>query len=289
MPFISKKKQELEAKIIQKSVEFRERDNINEAINCHYELLHKLYLTNTLYFKTISKANRFIIGSAILGIYYTRNGCTFKDIKRFCITNDLLSINALASFLLFLRVGGRLEVYRDESDKRKLNYKPTAKALTEAKEMINTMLIPCAMLSANDRFNLDYYQNDQNFVPAFFKSYAGITLNRIFIHDMVPGSDVFLSRDGGHMIMFNLYLESVKQKTLDVNYNFLKASFSCGVSRSHIRRCLQAAEQKQLLTMVENQHIVSLTPAFIQLVKDYFALYLASVKHGLTGMQAEDE
>ncbi|KOC89281.1 hypothetical protein [Winslowiella iniecta] len=285
MPFISKKKLELETKIIQKSIEFRERDNINEAIKRHYELLHKLYLTNPLYFKTIFKANRFIIGSAILGIYYTRNGSTFKDIKKFCIANDLLSINALDSFLLFLRVGGRLEVYRDESDKRKLNYKPTAKALSETKKMINTMLIPCAMLSAE--FDLAYYENYQNFVPAFFKSYAEITLNRIFVHDMVPGSGDFLSRDGGHMIMFNLYLESIKQNTLDVNYNFLKASFSCGVSRSHIKRCLQAVEQNQLLTIVESKHIVSLTPAFMQMVRDYFALYLASVKHGLTGMPAE--
>ena len=286
MPFISKKRLELESSIRTMAAAFKKKRTFDEAIKCHYEILQKIFLTNPLYFKTIFKANRFIIGSAILGLYYTRKESTFKDIKKFCIANDLLSSNSLDSFLLYLRVGGRIEVYKDASDKRKFNYKPTTKTLVETKKMINTMLIPCAMLSTD--FDLAFYQNHQNFVPAFFKHYSEITLNRIFIHYMVPGSADFLSRDGGHMIMFNLFLESIKQNTLDVHYNLLKASFSCGVSRSHIKRCLQAAEQHQLLTIVDNKHIVSLTPEFMMMVKDYFALYLASIKHGFNGMRAEE-
>lgn len=101
MPFVSRKKLALEIKLKSMSREFRERSNINDAIQCHYDLLLKQYLTNPLYFKTLFKANRFIVGSAILGIYYTRSGSTFKDIKRFCIGNDLFSSNSLDSFLLF--------------------------------------------------------------------------------------------------------------------------------------------------------------------------------------------
>lgn len=283
MPFVSRKKLELENKLRNQSREFRNRSNIDNAIQCHYDLLLKQYLTNPLYFKTLFKANRFIVGSAILGIYYTRDGSTFKDIKRFCIGNDLFSSNSLDSFLLFLRVGGRLEVYRDANDKRKLNYKPTTKALAETRRMIHTMLLPCAMLK--DDFDLDFYQKHQSFVPEFFRGYSEVTLNRIFLHDMVPGSGEFLSRDGGHMIMFNIYLESIKQKSQIIHYNVLKAAFCCGVSRSHIRRCLQAAEQVNLLKIQDESQQLALTQEFLDMVKDYFCIYLATVEHGLAGMR----
>ena len=283
MPFVSRKKLALEVKLKSMSREFRERSKIDDAIQCHYDLLLKQYLTNPLYFKTLFKANRFIVGSAILGIYYTRSGSTFKDIKRFCIGNDLFSSNSLDSFLLFLRVGGRLEVYRDAKDKRKLNYKPTTKALAETRRMINTMLIPCAMLI--DDFDLNFYQKHPNFVPEFFRAYSEITLNRLFLHDLVPGSGEFLSRDGGHMIMFNIYLESIKQKSPIIHYNILKAAFFCGVSRSHIRRCLQAAEQVNLLKIQDESQQLALSQEFIDMVKDYFCIYLATVEHGLSGMR----
>lgn len=259
------------------------REELNDAIQCHYELLLKLYLTNPLYFKTLFKANRFIVGSAILGIYYTRESSTFKDVKRFCISNDLFSSNSLDSFLLFLRVGGRLEVYRDSQDKRKLNYKPTPKALLETQRMINTMIIPCAMLS--DAFDVEFYQQHKNFVPAFFRTYTEITLNRLFLHDMVPGSAEFLSRDGGHMIMFYIYLESIKQQSLTIKFNILKSAFCCGVSRSHIRRCLQAAEQVELLKIEDGVNGLTLSSTFIEMVKEYFCIYLATVEHGLAGMR----
>lgn len=283
MPFISRKKLVLEKKLQDLARNFREKENIDEAIKCHYDLLLKQYLTNPLYFKTLFKANRFIVGSAILGIYYTRPGSTFKDIKRFCIGNDLFSSNSLDSFLLFLRVGGRLEVYRDHQDKRKFNYKPTPKALEETRRMINTMLIPYSMLS--DNVDLTFYQTHKNFVPAFFTAYSEVTLNRIFLHDMVPGSGEFLSRDGGHMIMFYLYLESIKQKSRVIKYNILKAAFCCAVSRSHIRRSLQAAGQIGLLTIEDELHQLTLSQGFLDMVKDYFCLYLASTVHGLSGIK----
>ncbi|MEJ4043408.1 hypothetical protein [Erwinia sp. SLM-02] len=282
MPFISRRKLELEKEIRERAREFREKSNLNDAIKCHYDLLNKLYLTNPLYFKTLFKANRFIVGSAILGIYYTRSSSTFKDVRRFCIANDLFSSNALDSFLLFLRVSHRLEVYRDEQDKRKLNYQPTEKALNETRRMINTMLHPYALLSENCRADLYHRQDD--FIPHFFRNYGEITLNRLFIHDMVPGSGEFLSHDGGHMIMFNLFQESIKQGSLEVKYNLLKASFACCVSRSLIRRCLKAAADRELLTIIEDKNTVSLKPEFMTMVQDYFCIYLATVEHGLKGM-----
>ncbi|ROR11313.1 hypothetical protein [Erwinia sp. JUb26] len=282
MPFISKRKLELETEIKGRAKELREKSNLNDAIKCHYELLTKLYLTNPLYFKTLFKANRFIVGSAILGIYYTRSSSTFKDVRRFCIANDLFSSNALDSFLLFLRVSQRLEVFRDEDDRRKLNYKPTEKALNETRRMINTMLRPCSLLSAD--CDADFYLRQDDFIPRFFRNYGEITLNRLFIHDMVPGSGEFLSHDGGHMMMFNLFQESIKQGSLDVKYNLLKASFACCVSRSLIRRCLQAAASRQLLTIREDKNTVTLKPEFMTMVQDYFCIYLATVEYGLKGM-----
>ncbi|WMT15818.1 hypothetical protein [Serratia fonticola] len=254
------------------------------AIENYYNITTKIYQTSPLYFKVMSKANRIIIFLAILGGYYTLENPCFREVKKLCINNDLLSTNALDSFISFLCVGGRLELSRNEQDKRKLTYRPTAKGLNEVYELISSLLLPYRIIYPE--FDLADRLSHDDFMVVFFKNHSQVILNEIFIYDAVPDCREFVTRDGGHMIMFNLYIESVRQKTLAVKYNYLKASTEFSVSRSHIKRCFLAAEHLGLLHLKQDGKTIELTPRFIEMVKDSFCFYLATVEYGVLGAQS---
>ncbi|XXN66172.1 hypothetical protein ACRQ84_22105 (plasmid) [Enterobacter ludwigii] len=277
-----KSKQQLTQLIFQRAEEIKSHKNIALVMQKHYNLLFRLYLTKPLYFKVIFKANRFIIGSAIMAYFFTTDKPTLCQVKDFCKKTGLISNNTIDSFLLFIRVGGRMEVEKDAQDKRKLTYKVTRKALDETRALINTMMIPYGMMYED--FDVSACLKMKTFKTEYFKKYAEITLNHVHLFDMVPESKAFIFRDAGHMLLMDLYIETIKQKSSVIEYNFLKASLKCGVSRSHIKRCLQAAEAAGLLTIDTVNNTIILHPSFMQMALDYFAVYMAMVEYGLRGL-----
>ena len=277
-----KSKQQLTELIFHRAEEIKSHKDIEAVMQKHYKLLFRLYLTKPLYFKVIFKANRFIIGSAIMAYFFTTEKPTLRHVKDFCKKTGLISDNTIDSFLLFIRVGGRMDVKKDPQDKRKLNYQVTSKALDETRALINTMMIPYGMLYPD--FDVSGCLKMENFTADYFQKYAEIILNQVYLFDMVPDCKAFVFRDAGHMLLLDLYIESIKQQTAVIEYNYLKASLKCGVSRSHIKRCLKAAEVDGLLTLDTPNNTIILHLTFMQMVLNYFAVYMAMVEHGLRGL-----
>ncbi|TPG63125.1 hypothetical protein [Ewingella americana] len=277
-----KSKQELTKLIYHRAEEIKSHNDIELVMQKHYKLLFRLYLTKPLYFKVIFKANRFIIGSAIMALFFTTDNPTLREVKDFCKKTGLISDNTIDSFLLFIRVGGRMDVKKNPQDKRKLNYQVTSKALDETRALINTMMIPYGML--NKDFDVSRCLKMEDFTAEYFQKYSEITLNQVYLFDMVPDCKAFIFRDAGHMILMDLYIESIRQQTAVIEYNYLKASLKCGVSRSHIKRCLKAAEVNGLLTLDSLNNTIVLHLTFMQMVLNYFAVYMAMVEHGLRGL-----
>ncbi len=256
-------------------------EGLDAAVVTYYNAIKPIYLSNPLHFKIIFKANRAIILSAILGGYYSLDNPSFKEVKKLCINNELLSSNALDSYISFLQVGGRLAIRRDEQDKRKLTYQPTAKGVNEVRELIDSLLLAYAMIYPE--FALTPRVDHDDFMADFFKNYTQVIGKELFVYDAVPDSRVFLTKDGGHMMMFHLYIESLRQETLTVQYNYLKASTEFSVSRSHIKRCFQAAERLDLLNLRQDGKTIELKPRFIDMVREAFCFYLATVEYGVFG------
>jgi len=256
-------------------------EDLDAAVEIYYNAIHKIYMTHPLYFKVMFKANRNIIFWSMLGGYYTFKNPSFKGVKKLCINHELLSANALDSFISFLQVGGRLAIRRDEQDKRKLTYQPTAKGVNEVRELIDTLLLAYAMIYPE--FALAQRFDHDDFMADFFKNYIQVIGKEMFVYDVVPDSRAFLTKDGGHMMMFHLYMESLRQRTLTVQYNYLKVSTEFSVSRSHIKRCFQAAERLDLLNLRQDGKTIELKPRFIDMVREAFCFYLASVEYGVFG------
>lgn len=259
----------------------RSSESLDAAIEVYYAATYQLYLGNVLYFKMIFKAERLVVLLSILGEYYTQDAPSFRDVRRFCIRNDLLSSNTLDSFVSFLRVGKRLEIARDEQDKRKLTYKPTARSLREVHQLLQSLLAPYAIICPE--FDLKQALEHDDFIADFFKNYTQFISNEVFIFDVVPDSREFVTRDAGHIMMFHLYIESVRQKTCSVQYNYSNAATKFSVSRSHIKRCFQAAERLDLLSLRQDGKTIELKPRFIEMVRDSFCFYLASAEYGVLG------
>lgn len=258
-------------------------EDLDAAVEVYYNAIHKIYLTHPLYFKVMFKANRNIIFWSILGGCYTFKKPSFKEVKKLCINHELLSANALDSFISFLQVGGRLAIRRDEQDKRKLTYQPTAKGVNEVRELIDSLLLAYSMIYPE--FDLAQRGDHDEFMANFFKNYTQVIGKELFVYDAVPDSRVFLTKDGGHMMMFHLYIESLRQETLTVQYNYLKASTEFSVSRSHIKRCFQAAERLDLLNLRQDGKTIELKPRFIDMVREAFCFYLATVEYGVFGVR----
>ncbi|MGF6190190.1 hypothetical protein [Serratia sp. 2723] len=255
--------------------------DLDAAVEAYYNEARKIYLTHPLYFKMMFKSNRNVIFLAILGGYYTLKSPSFKWVKKLCINNELLSANAVGSFISFLQVGGRLAIGRDEQDKRKLTYQPTAKGVNEVRELIGSLLLAYSMIYPE--FDFAQMVDHDDFMADFFKNYTQVIVKEMFVHDAVPDSRAFLTKDGGHMMMFHLYIESLRQGTLSVQYNYLKASTEFSVSRSHIKRCFQAAERLDLLNLRQDGKTIELKPRFIDMVREVFCFFLATVEYGVFG------
>lgn len=68
-----------------------------------------------------------------------------------------------------------------------------------------------------------------------------------------------------------------------MQYNYIKASAVFSVSRSHIKRCFQAAERLELLYLKWDGKAIELKPRFIDMVRETFCFYLATVEYGVLG------
>lgn len=64
---------------------------------------------------------------------------------------DIISENALDSFLFFLRVGRWLEVKKDDQDRRTLLFRPTPNALRQTHELVSSMALPYQTLAPKFR------------------------------------------------------------------------------------------------------------------------------------------
>lgn len=251
------------------------------AIIKHGELLKDTYKKHPLFYKIIFRNSRFIICSSILSIYYNQPNAGLKDIKAFFKGKDIVSENSLDSFLLFLRVGRRLEVSRIAQDKRQLYFKPTESALRETLALISSMALPYQAIFPD--IPVARLLEMPDFIPVFFGAYGQLMIKEIYLIELVPQVALFISKDAGHMVLLMLLSESIKQSSHLLLLSSATIAKFCSVSRAHINRMLLAAEKSGLLVTTNNV-MIELNSSFFIMVERYFSLYFATVGYGLNAV-----
>ena len=238
--------------------------------------------THPLFYKTMFKDTRFNIAITVLCFYFTQKAPTLSDVKNYCVNHGLGSHNSLESLMFFLRVGGRLNVFKSEKDKRILLFNPTEKGLNETRRYLANSLAIFPELLPNYRLeknHLDSYEG----LEKFFIRCAELFFNEVIVSNILPDSQIFLLKDAGHMIFIRLYLEALKQKEnpgVATTISYSRIAKETSVSRTHLRRIVDAAAKKSLMTPHENMTL-TLHDSFITLAEEYMGLYFAFVLYCL--------
>lgn len=244
----------------------------------HYRLLSDVYDSSPLYYKILFKSNKFILGISLLAIYVSHENPTINQVKEYCGKLNIFSTNSISSFIIFLRVTGRIITTINKEDKRKLNYFPTEKVLAETELLIKTMILPLEEITHNfsKRVNL----SSEKFVLEFFVKYSQVVFANIFLHIVIPQSSCFILKDAGHMMMVNIMVKHITSGSNRITFNMVKSAKECGVSRTHLKKALLDAQEEGLLEVNSAEGELILNEAFHTMSTHYMSLYLACVEYG---------
>ncbi|UAN54638.1 hypothetical protein KGP26_29135 (plasmid) [Serratia sp. JSRIV002] len=257
------------------SYEIAKQSGFERAVLAHHDLIQDSFKKKPFFFKSIFNSSRFIILLFILSVYYTSEPSYIEDVKRRCGRIDLISMNSISSFIMTLRVLGLIKVIKSDFDNRKLTYYLTERALLEAKTLINSMAKPLMEI-----FSGDYCVNSNESLRYFFINYSKIIFTGNFMHLIHPASSTFIMRDSGHMIITSIYVKYIRSKALSFDFELVNVAKECGVSRSHLKRCLNDAEKNGFLTLCTSKRKISITSKFIEMAERYMAIYLSAIYFG---------
>ncbi|HGM5492587.1 TPA: hypothetical protein ACKP1B_004286 [Serratia fonticola] len=277
-------KHQLELELELRATKIRNSAQFHQTIVKHGAIIEQAYHDHPLFYKIIFRNSRFIICSALLSIYYTQNQAALKDVKAFFKGKNIISENSLDSFLFFLRVGRWLEVKKAEQDRRTLLFTPTKNALRAAYGLVSSMALPYQTLAPE--MQVAAMLEQPWFLPAFFKTYGQLVVKELYLIDLVPQVELFISKDAGHMVLLILFMESIRHNSNMLLLSSAEIAKFSAVSRTHINRILLAAEKSGLLT-TKNNVLIELNSSFIVMAERYFSLYMAMVGYGLDAVFQE--
>ena len=252
--------------------------NFQDVVVSHHKMISDVYESSPLYYKILFKSNKFILGISLLAIYVSYENPTIDQVKEYCGKLNIFSKNSISSFIVFLRVTGRIITKPNKYDKRKLNYLPTEKVLAETELLIKTMLFPLDRITTNfvERVNV----SSENFVLDFFVKYSQIVFANIFLHVVIPESSCFILKDAGHMMIINIMVKHINAGRNQFAFNMVKSAKECGVSRTHLKKALLDAQKEGLLEVNSAEGQLTLNEAFHTMSTHYMSLYLACVEYG---------
>ncbi len=256
--------------------------NFYEAISLHHQINKEIYRKQPLFYKVILQETRFNIVLAACCLVYGHQASSISQIKELCAHYKIASPNSVIAIISLLKVGGRLRTFRDSQDRRKLLIEPTDKGLNDLKHYMEGAFRPLALLCPGHSFSSSLLDRKQQRCD-FFNRAADYLFRGIVYKNMLPEACLFLDKDAGRMIMLELYSEARHQSQepsviICCSWKALARKFS--VSRTHIRRLIQAAAERELLSELPSGDIL-LHPAYFTLVEDYMGFYFSWALHYL--------
>lgn len=245
------------------------------AVLDHHKNIILLFSKNRLFYKSAFKSNRFLIVLQLFCDFYTKNTPYLDDLKSACLDMNIISLNPLNSFIMALRVTSRLSVSKSIDDKRKLIFKPTQKANNEAISFIESITKSISIIT-----NKYYEISNETSLRHFFIRYSDVIYSKNYMHLILPESSIFIHRDSGHMILLSLYTRYIVSNNFQFKYELFHVAHECGVSRSHLRRCIAEAQVVGLVYFDSLTSIITVTKELIDITSRYMAIYFSAIEYG---------
>ncbi|CAI3788431.1 hypothetical protein AHFPHNDE_02107 [Pseudomonas sp. MM227] len=255
--------------------------DINKAIFMHFDLMMTTYQQKPLFYKHILKHDRFMVVVTLLSFSFKNPKMPLSRVKEFCRDRDYMSANSLDSLFSLFEITGFMDVIADEEDGRQRLYRPTAAALSTAKNLINAYTKPSeGMIPNEDRLNRVTLPHD--LVPYYYKGFSKVLDANIMLGHQRTDEIWIMNKDGGHLPMLALYVDNLRNscsKTDQKVATYSDLSSRLGVSHTHIIRIIKEGESRGYFKC--NKHQVQLQPEFTELVHRVMASHFAIARVSL--------
>jgi hypothetical protein len=251
---------------------------LNAAIIKHSELMTEEFRRKSHFYKFIFKNSRFLVATVTASQFYVNEEAFLSDVKAECLKFGIISTNTISNLLTLMSVSGRIKVKVSNTDKRKVRYFVTDKGANDSLSLINTMTSALDVLYAS---NAPHHLSHDN-IADYFTRYAEIYQAGVFLIKLVPGVDLFIDKDSGHMIMLNLFkIGAMPKKEQSKEGALMRISRECGISRSHLRNVFLEAERNNMITYDHKTGDVEVLEGFNKMFYTYMAYYFSFVQYGL--------
>lgn len=265
-------------------IDFRGQPHFVDAVLLYGALMPGLFINNFIMNKVVPEAWRFQMLVFTLHLHDTRDtgqpasGLTLSNLQRICAAQGIAGPGRVAAFLNLMRLGGHLTRTRSLVDSRVVRLEPTATFIAiverwnDAIFRILDTVNPCGAFAATQathpRLSWEMRRGGAETLLAGWVPLAPF-----------PEVSHFLGRDGGWVLLTHCIVQvlrddggsTIKPVTLDLGA-FGK---QFGVSRSQLRRLLDAAHERGLLdTPPHNGANIVLSEALVGAFLAWLASYL---------------
>ncbi len=269
------------------------RCDMDDAILLHFDLVMENYRQKPLFYKNLLKYDRFMVALSLLSFNYKDHLVPLSKVKAFCQERGYLSRNSLDSYFSFFFIAGYMQVRMHDEDSRQRVFTPTGAALCETTRMIKSYLLPSQLIVPYDGCLKDAWESE-DMLRVFFHGFAKLLEADVMLDKLLPEAKWIMNRDGGHLPMLALYVDSLRKDSIQAGYKvstYIELSSRLGVSKTHIIRMVREGELHGYFKCHKNT--VELLPAFLDLVRRTMAINFSvariSLKLGMGDSEFNDK
>lgn len=227
-----------------------------EARKLYLDQFMRLYGDDRFLIRLLMEAGRFLVHHTAVLMYAAQDParretwCTVGLLKQRVTASGLASERQISNLISRLREVGFLEIVPSEQDGRVRLLLPTERMLSHDRDWLVTHYAPLTVLYPQHDYSL-IMRRDPDFQLAHRR--AGLPLMPVGVQVMlsVPETMLFFNRAGGHMVRSALLVAAMAEPDsahVAVPYAELAGRF--GMSRTHVRQTLAAAEEASLVRVI---------------------------------------
>jgi hypothetical protein len=201
------------------------------------------------------------------------SGLTVSRMTALCGEQDFCSPGRAKTMLMLMRAFGHIAPAPNEADRRLRRLVPTERLMALHGER-NRRLFEAIAMVLPECAEAFAAQSHPDFTGLFVCRYCDHFLTGFRLIDGIPHMRLFVERNAGTMILCSIMLsgeaDDVYPPALPVRVSSSALSRRLGVSRAHVRRLLQDAENQGLLERLDDDR-VRLLPILRQGASDLMA------------------
>lgn len=278
---------EIPAWVLEDGAALRKHPAFPQALRLHAQLIAGNLERSRDLVRLTSEEAQLTLGIALTALHLARNpgdprsGATLTRIQAFAARYGLASANRVAALISLKRHAGYWRQVDVSEDRRIKRLEPTEKGDALSRLIAQSTLAPIQLLS--DRF--DYFsllENDPDFRARYSVEGINLYARGVRLALAIPDAQFFMGQIAGRQIMFKLWLALVAQSEtgssiVSCPYGYLASCF--GVSRAHVRRMMEAAQERELVVIRKaGGQEIELLPKFVDLQETFTSLAFALLK-----------